>query len=165
MSYCTVADVRGALDPDGDPSDPTSAAGQSDAALTAHIAEAQAEVDARLAARATMPLATVPTLVANITRDIAAYLAMLTYRKGDPIPQGDTVAARYARAQQLLAGLQSGEIPLDIATAPAEQAVSQDTVVNAYDGALFQQSELGLVPTTGGGYGQDPWNHRSGQWI
>ena len=162
MGYATVADVRDALDPLGAADDPTSAAGLPDARLQDSLDDAQAEIDARLAGKATMPLTNPPPLIKTITVDVAAYLATLLYSGGEPLPQGHPVLLRYARAQQLLTGLQNGSIPLDVSQGPAETAVDPDTVVNAYEDAIFTRDDVSLGHDLDGRYRVDPFAHRWG---
>lgn len=102
MAYVTPNDVREVLTPDGSavPGKNTAAA-LSDAELAKAIADAQAQVDSALASSPTFypvpfPDGQVPTLVQQVTRDIAAYLATLTWHRGQ-IPADHTVRRRYER--------------------------------------------------------------------
>jgi len=75
------------------------------------IIDAQAEIDARLAARYTVPFVPVPQLINTIAQDIAAYLADLVFRENrDYQTDLSPIYLRYQRAQTLLGGLQTGEI-------------------------------------------------------
>jgi hypothetical protein len=61
--------------------------------IDAAIRDAQAQVDAKVPGA---PFTgTVPDVVANLTRDIAAYLATLTYRKGRPLVPDEPAQRRY----------------------------------------------------------------------
>lgn len=132
-------------DPDGvrsvlaDSSDPGTAAALEDWQLYAAIQDAQAEVDARVPGA---PPATVPPLLVNLTRDIAAYLATLTHRKGDPIASDDPVRLRYQRAQQILTDISAGRIELS----GAPDSTADVAVVNPYEGALWDLRDLELGP-------------------
>lgn len=149
MAYCTPADVRAILNPTGDATDTGTAAGMNDAALNIAIGEAQAEIDGRLAVRYQLPFTPVPALIFRICRDKAAWLAMLTQRGGDPVPQGDPVTARQVAAEALLVQIVSGQIQLED-DASGEQVFTPE-VVNAYTGDLFSPRDVGMRP---GGNGQ-----------
>lgn len=140
--YVTPAEVRAVLAPDGgdQPStDPATAAELSDPILTQAITDAQSEVDARIAARYVLPLATVPPIIAEITCHIASYLASLTWRKDrDVETQRDPIALRYTRVRNLLESIVSGTIPLDV------ERVDSADVVNPYEGQLFTPDDFHL---------------------
>lgn len=123
------------------------AASLSDDDLTSAVDQAQAEVDGRLAVRYTTPFVDPPQLVIDITGDIAAYVATLVYRRGEPITAGESILLRYQRAQALLAQAASGALAL-----PAAQAVptsdGEPTVVNPIDGDLWCPADFGLAPVS-----------------
>lgn len=148
MAYCTPADVRAVLNPTGDPADDGTASGMADPALQVAIDEITAEIDARLSRRYTVPFAQTPQLIFRICRDKAAWLAMLTQRGGDPVPQGDPVTARQAAAEQLLANVVSGIIVLED-DVPGELDLTP-AVANAYDGTMFSPRDVGMRPAGGG---------------
>lgn len=109
MAYTDPDTVRVALTPGGDGADVGTAAFLDDSDLLMAIADASDEVNATLAGRYTVPFADpAPDLIKTITTAIAAYLATLTARGGDPIDRQDPVALRNARAVRLLGQLQSG---------------------------------------------------------
>jgi phage gp36-like protein len=137
--YTTRDEVRLALSPGGDVADEGSAASLSDDDLDDAVADAQAEVDARIGGNR-FTAATVPELVQNLTRDIAAYLATLTHRRGDPIDPNDPVQKRYDRAQGILRDIQAGKIEL---TGEPDESVDA-WVENVYSGDLFPMEELGI---------------------
>lgn len=160
MAYATVTDVRQALAPDGASTATLgTAASLDDGDLTDHIAEAQAEIDARLSARYSVPFADgdVPSLVNKIARDIAAYLATLTYRRNTPLPEADPVALRYARALALLTGAQKGDIQLVGDDGDVGQA-AEAYVVNTlgYEGSLFDLQDFSLAQAPYRGMGLMP---------
>lgn len=149
VRYVTPEQVRDALAPDGVDPDNATAASDSDSALVDRIVEAADQVDAELGRRYTVPFTgTVPSLVVSLTRDIAAYLATLTFRRGDPVPSGDPVALRYDRALKLLADLSSGkaELPTD---SGGEAETGQVEVVNPYEGDLFGVDDFAVGPDPG----------------
>jgi phage gp36-like protein len=143
--YTTRDEVRLALSPDGDVTDEGSAASLADNDLDDAVADAQAEVDGKIGG-GRFNAATVPELVQNLTRDIAAYLATLTHRRGDPIDPNDPVQKRYDRAQSLLAGIQSGKI--ELSGEPEADSVDA-TIANVYEGDLFTLASMGIGASGG----------------
>lgn len=144
-AYCTVADVRGVLAPDAD--DPSgTAAVLSDDQITAVIDDAQTEVDARLGVRYEVPFADpVPQPVKQITRDVAAYLATLTYRKTLDLSDQDPVVLRYTRAMNLLTAISKGQADLEVPTGdPEPETVGGMHGVNRYEGRMFTPGQFGL---------------------
>lgn len=107
--YCTseeVVDVltRNAAEVDGN------AASVDGEVVDKAIADAQAEIDSRLATKYTVPFSPVPPLVASIAQDIAAYLADLVFRENrDYSTELSPIYLRYQRAQAQLGRLQTGE--------------------------------------------------------
>jgi phage gp36-like protein len=144
-TYATAQDVRFALAPDGDTGTST-AASLSDVELNDAIGEAQGEVDARLPGDP-YPTGQAPPIVSAITRDIAAYLATLTFRRGLALDPNDPVALRYKRATGLLADISAGRIDIDPATGAAVPA--EVAIVNPYGGDLFGVDDFHLrdLPT------------------
>ena len=117
MAYCAPADVRQVLAPDGDAShDTATAASLSDAELLVAIADASAQVDASVGESYPTPFDPVPVLVRGLTRDVAAYLATLTYRRGNPLADDHPVALRYARARALLTDIATGRLSIEAGT-------------------------------------------------
>lgn len=91
----------------------TDGSGEIDAALiTRALADADAEIDAALAGRYQLPLATVPPLLVRIACDLARF-ALYT----DAVTE--IVAQRRAAAVKLLADLAAGRSTLGLATPPA----------------------------------------------
>jgi phage gp36-like protein len=152
--YVTPTDIRNALASTSNL--PGSAAVLQDADLNDAISEAQSEVDGKLANRygPLLPFAagSVPTLVVNITRDIAAYLATLTYRRGNPIQPGDPVQLRYTQAEKKLDAIAAGTIELptpDGATGTQEAANPTGVVANPVDGDLWNAADFDLRERVG----------------
>lgn len=136
MPYATASEVRGVLAPGG--ADPSTATTLDDAGLNQAIAEATAEVDARLRGAPFPDPA--PDVVRTVTRDIAAYLATLVHRRGVPLNIDDPIRLRFQWARDLLAALAAGKAELP--SAPGEGPVA--SVVNLYEGTLFTPTDLGL---------------------
>jgi len=131
------------------------AASLSDDDLTSAIDQAQAEVDGRLAVRYETPMTNPPQLVIDLTADIAAYIATLVYRRGEPIVPGEPILLRYQRAEALLAQAAAGTLtlPTDTTTPTAD---GSPTVVNPIDGDLWCAADFGLAPAQGWP-GSLPW--------
>lgn len=141
VRYVTPQQVREVLAPDGEDPDGSTAASMDDAALETAITEAADEVDAALVGRYTVPFPVAPSLVQTVTRDLAAYGAELTFRRGDPLPRDHPVALRYARAVANVTGLSKGTLTLDVATAPSSGGA---VVVNPYEGQMFGLEDFAL---------------------
>jgi phage gp36-like protein len=139
-AYCNPDDVRAVLA--GNATTTGTAATLSDDDLWGAIEEAQTEVDGRLASRYQTPFLTPPALAVTITRDIAGYLATLTYRKGAVLQPGDPTLLRYQRAQALLTQAAAGN--LGFPEAPAETAAGEPTVANPIDGDLWTADDYRL---------------------
>ncbi|WP_027947214.1 phage protein Gp36 family protein [Amycolatopsis taiwanensis] len=147
--YVTVAAVRAILA--RDPTNPVGTAAElSDADIASAITSAEAEVDAALAVRYTTPFADpVPQLVADLTRDIAAYLADLLYRQGkDYETQQDPVLLRYQRAKDMLDKLAAGKRDLPSGP-PVSEGAATMRAHNRYIGNLFGLDDFGLGVTSG----------------
>lgn len=143
MAYLSPDELRAVLSPDADSTDTGSAASMSDTELQVAIDDAQDEVDARLAARVTTPIVTPPKIVVDVATDIAAWLATLTDRRGDPISPTDPVQLRYVRAQLNLERLVRGDIPLPTATVQDNPATVAQ-VENQYDGQMLGPRDAGM---------------------
>lgn len=122
--YTDVAAVRLALSPGGDDTDLGTAASLDDADLQAAIDDATDEINGKIATRYQLPLSPVPTILNRIARDIAAYFATLTFRRGDPLVANDPVQLRYNAAEALLTQIQNGTLTLDSTDPNAEAELS-----------------------------------------
>ena len=163
-SYVTPTELRQILSPDADPTaDTSSASSMSDAELQEAIDEAQTEVDAKLAARYTVPFSSIPPIVEKLTRDIAAWLATLVFRRGDPIDPNDPVQLRYNRAQANLLSIQSGKTELTTTTGPVSEDTAVPEVVNQFDGDLFTPDDFALGPAPNRGVGYPFTQYDDGQ--
>ncbi len=152
--YCTVTALRAVLSAQGQ-TDTATAASLSDAALQAAIDDATLEVNAQLGARYDVPFdddregqaRPVPGVVANLTRDIAAYKATLTYRRGAPLEPTDPAVLRYQMAAKLLTALMKGTATLSLENSPApDQAVQiNGQPFNLACGPLFAEHDFGMT--------------------
>lgn len=159
-AYCTVRDVRLALTPGADETNAETAANLEDFQLQDAIDEAQGIVDAHLLSRYQIivfeieevnpedPLETwvyevAPAPVRGLTRDIAAYLAALTFRKNLDLEKDDPIRLRYAMAEAMLTLIRKGE--LDLTLPGVEGGDGGITVVNLYEPAMFTMEDVGLT--------------------
>lgn len=136
------------LAPGGSDTTNATAAALTDGQLQESIDEATAQVNGK--ARGAPYNDPAPPLIAQVTRDLAAYFATLTHRRSQPLPADHPVALRYAAASRMLDGMQKGTVELP---APPAGSVEASAVVNQLDGALFPLEGLGL------GYGA-PFSER-----
>lgn len=147
--YTTVADVRAKLY--GSQDYPISgrgvgtAADISDAQIETEIENAEGQIDSALAQRYPVPFdaGSVPSLVTQLTSDIAAYLSDLSYRGGAG-RQYDSklnpLALRYERAVALLERLRTAESDLpgqDELPDGEGGSTGGASVHNRYEGHLF----------------------------
>lgn len=149
--YLDPADLRTTLAGSTDTSG--TAATLSDDDLYDAIWEAQAEVDGRLGERFNTPFTNPPALVVNITRDIAAYLATLTYRRGEAIGQTEPIQLRYARAETMLQQAAIGVLMLTVPGSDPTETVgggSEAVVVNPTSGPLWTERDFALTQTPSG---------------
>lgn len=82
-----------------------------------------------------------------ISRDIAAYLATLTWKKNKDVPEEDPVRLRYGMATDLLALIRTGDVNLpDNPDNPYTDG--EVTIFNQYEGSLFglEDFALGVLP-------------------
>jgi len=114
--YCEIDDVRDVLTRDAAADEQNNGSTLDEENLQAAIADAQSEIDAKLALRYTVPFSPVPDLIKRICVAIAAYLADLNFRENRDMQSDlNPVFARYQRAIALLGNLSTGEavIPPD----------------------------------------------------
>lgn len=158
MAYTTPSAVRLVLTADGNPTDPSTAAGLDDATLNGPCQQASDEVDARLSARYQVPLPAVPAVVADITTDIAAYLATLTYRGGQPVDSTDPMYLRYQRALGLLKDITTGAATLPSVEAGAPQG--SVVTANPVPDGLFTPEDFDLWPALPDRWQAGPFPYR-----
>lgn len=183
MSYSTIAEVRLALAPSLSEGELThTAADLTDPQLQDAIAQADSMIDSFIGATYTTPVAPTSTdggITFTVTphpvdfwsRDIAAYLATLTYRKNQDLTATDPIQLRYNMISTFLLNVQNGKGILNLpqnANPQTELGVGQ--VANPYTGDLFGPSDWDLVgtnspggyPTPGvGGWSRGYWNERN----
>lgn len=141
--YSTVADLRATLNPTGEAQSGTGAV-LADTELRDAIYRADAEVDAYLSGPYAVPLAApVPSLVEQISTDIAAWDATLRYRRGVPLDPNDPVRLRGVEARKLLERISSGKIDLVGITGTVATA-GDAAVVNPYSAPFWSLESFGL---------------------
>lgn len=157
MGYCGAVDVRRALTGSAQAGGPNSgqpptntAADLDDTTLQDSIEEASSTVDAYIDGPYVVGTDDIPKMVIFWTRDIAAYLATLVWRKAKPPATNDPVVLRYNHAMAMLQGVAEGTITL---VGPAN-VEDQPTIVNLFPRGLFNQSDFNLH---GSGEGSDSW--------
>lgn len=163
--YCTATDVRNALNPGGaGQAGGGTAASLDDTAINDAISEADGTIDTylRTGTRYAVPTETAQqdpgtgpvTVTVAIkpvrfwSRNIAAYLATLTFRRGKDLPADDPVRLRYTDTMTLLTAIRDGkgEAPLPAPDSSSGGTSGEVFAANAYDQPLFGASDFGLVP-------------------
>ena len=160
--YCTVLDVKNALAPAGQGQGQGTALALTDVQLIDAINEADSVIRAYVGMIYIVPQVDTPVIppttpesywsvapepVRYWSRDIAAYLATLTFKRNQDVPQDDPVRLRLNLAMQQLVMIRDGKSTLPFPPyVPPEGAESGVTVVNQYEGTLFGPADFGLVP-------------------
>ena len=154
--YSSVYDVRNALTPGADPADKSTAAGLDDGQLADAIVEADSTVNSYLPDDYTVALTTVqqgtPPVDAEVgtqpvrfwSRDIAAYLATLTFKRNKNVPDDDPVRLRFNLAMDALRAVRAGKINLPV-DASASDDVLGLSIYNLYEGTLFGPDDFQLT--------------------
>lgn len=151
MPYSTPADVRLALSPAGGGG---TAGSLDDNALNDAINEADALINTYLE----IPEVRTPKVdeagvalqpVRWWSRNIAAYLATLTYRRGKDLTADDPVRLRYSQTMALLTDIRDGKMrsPIPLTGNPATGSSVEPQVFNQYTGTLFGPEDFGLSTT------------------
>lgn len=168
--YSSPADVRNALAPGASEAVDT-AASLADDQITDAIKEADGVVDTYIYALYGIPqdpdnldVAIFP--VRGWSRDIAAYLATLTFRKSKDMEENDPVRLRYNQVISLLQKIADGELQPNLpqpATPPDGYGSQGAFVYNLYPGKLFTAADVFLPPSKHGCYPDwYGWNYRYG---
>lgn len=147
--YVTAEDVRLVIARD-ETEYPNTAASLDNDKLNEAIDSAANEVNSRLSGQYEVPFDVppdTPPLIIEIVRDIAAFLADLTYRQDVDYTTGnEPMLLRYQRAIDLLTRLENGTMVLvGVPTKPdVPQARSRSSVRNPYEGKLFGLEDFNL---------------------
>lgn len=158
MAYTTPAEVRMALVPSSDgslPASPTNtAADLQDVQLEDAIAEASATIDGYIGGFYAVPVADDATTSATPhpidfwARNIAAYLATLTYRGSLDFTDTDPIARRYKDTLMALQAVAAGKMKLQIPdNETGNSAVGVGAAFNPYVGDLWDPSDFSLNPS------------------
>lgn len=160
--YCTVRDVRNALTPGADVNDKATASGLADWQLTDAIVEAMGHVKAFIGAiysivatsytedtdaepeTSPVPFTAGPDPIRGWTRDIAAFLATLTFKRNKDVTPDDPVRLRFNLAMSQLTAIRDGKTTIDLPPATDVDGNGAVTVVNQYEGHLFGPEDFGI---------------------
>lgn len=163
--FCSIRDVRIALTPGGSSEGQETAASLEDWQIEDAINEAEGVVRLHVLSRYTIPVSEIvedlpetpeegdvetvtvaPYPVRGWTRNIAAYLATLTFRKNKDLTEDDPVRLRYASTLADLVSVLEGRFDLNEEDFPLPDDVGGGTVhvVNQYEGKLFGPEDFGL---------------------
>jgi phage gp36-like protein len=163
--------VRNALAP-GASEDTDTAASFDDAQLNDAIKEADSVVDTYVYSLYSIPMdpdATPPSSVAVYpvrawSRDIAAYLATLTFRKSKDMLPDDPVRLRYLYVMEILQKIADGSLRPNLPPPASDVNTGQGVFVyNLYPGRLFTAADVFLPPSKHRGYPDwYGWNFRYG---
>lgn len=153
MSYSTPQSVRLALNPAGDPNDKTTAASLPDATIQDAIDEADATIDAFIGGRYAVPVAVVagkvPMPIPAWSRNIAAYNATLTFRRGKDLTATDPVQLRYTATMSALTAVRDGKAVLQIPDNSGTNAATGGVAVsNPYTGDLWTADDFNIGPAS-----------------
>ena len=163
MSYSTTEDVRNALAPTLAAANST-ASGLTDEQIEDAIAEADGRIDSYIGARYVTPVLAVglpplvPSVIVYLSRDIAAYMATLTFRRSKDMTDQDPVYRRFAEAKASLIAVSKGQASLPIPENTgnaASQGAGQ--AINPYAGNLFVDRDFSLAAPR---LGWDRWARR-----
>ena len=160
VDYTTPDEVRLVLTRDLDKT-AGNAASLSDETIQEQINSAMQRIDGKLALRYKVPFVEpIPTLIRDIARDIAAFLADLTYREiRDYGSELNPVYLRYKTALDLLSSIAKGETVVPGDPAPDDSNQSSMLVVDTYSGgqsplgSFFDEPRRGDGPILWGRYG------------
>lgn len=170
--YSSVVDVRNALTPGASSTDVGTAASLGNSQIEDAIQQADAKIDEYVPSGYTVPmqnvqqgepLAPVSVAVSPIrwwSRDIAAYLATLTFKRNQDVSPDDPVRLRFNLAMQSLTAVRDGDINLPPDANSGDDTAGDVFVHNHYTGTLFGTSDFDLSPA---GYPIDG-HERWGWW-
>lgn len=172
--YSSPADVRNALTPGAGDTDETTAASFEDAQIEDAIKEADGVIDTYIYSMFGIPqdpdaipansVAIYP--VRAWSRDIAAYLATLTFRKSKDMAPDDPVRLRYNFVMDVLEKISEGVLRPNLPqppTPPDGYGPQGAFVYNQYRGKLFTMADVFCPPNR-----RHPWMiqpHRYGDIV
>lgn len=157
--YSSVFDVRNALTPGASSSDATTASSLSEAQIVDAINEADSRIDGYLPADYTVPMQEIQqstedplpppqevahNLIRFWSRDIAAYLATLTFKRNKDVSSDDPVRLRYNMAMSDLEKVARGILVLPPDATPGDE-VGNVFIANQYEGRMFGLEDFDLT--------------------
>lgn len=156
--YSTVKDVRSALTPGGAGTDASTAASLDDALIIEQINEADSIVDQHVTQYLPIPTeevsvgtpeapavqAVAKSPVRYWSRNIAAWLATLTFKRNKDVTADDPVRLRYNMTMAQLIAVRDGKatLPFPVGGGTGD---GEPLVINQYVGTLFHPEDLGLA--------------------
>lgn len=167
MSYSTIAEVKLALAPFDAPTPTNSAADLPDDQIQDAIDQADSIIDSMIGGFYVVPVASTgseiivtdpptdetilifPHPIDWFSRDVAAYLATLSYMERQDITATDPIQLRYNIAWGLLVKIQAGKATLQIPALPSGDPgamAGAGSPINTYPGKLFEPSDWDLRP-------------------
>lgn len=169
MAYSTPASVRKAIVPSSDGAVPNplshTAADLSDAELSDAIAEADSQIDGAIGGLYATPVditSGVPHPIDYWSRNIAAYVATLSYRGSQDFSDNDPIARRFKMTQDAMNMVATGKasLPLPRNLGGSSEA-APGTAINPYIGDLWTPDDFSLTPALSphlsGRGGWSPW--------
>lgn len=142
--------------------DPTGGQGTGSAAsltnlqLQEAVDRAEAEINARLSGRYSVPFIDPPVIIKRIATDLAAYDATLSFYGSTDITDEDPVIRRYRDSKYLLMDISVGKADLYPGAGGEEPLVGgRASVRNPYEGKLFGLSDFALGYEGSGGWWPD----------
>lgn len=160
--YSSTKDVRTALTPGAVEGDKATASGLDDWQIVDAIEEADSVIDGYLPGGYVVTLTvltqdddTVEVAIAPFrywSRNIAAWLAMLTFKQNKDVPEDDPVRLRYTATMVALQRLFDGDLQLPPSDPdyPVEPDADASLVVfNQYEGTMFGMEDFDLTISSG----------------
>jgi phage gp36-like protein len=153
--YCSPIDVRNALTPGAGSQDISTAANLTDEQINDAIEQADSRINGYLPSGYTVPTVTLENaLVVAVppirywSRDIAAYLATLTFKRNKNVPADEPVRLRYDDAMAELLLVLKGQFELPTDATAEDDGLGDVAVYNQYTGSLFGTSDFALTYDT-----------------
>jgi phage gp36-like protein len=175
VAYSSVGAVRQALapsliDPDQEPQTQTgTAANVSNETISDAIAEADSRIDTYISGRYSTPVPTdqsgkTPAPINFWSRDLAAYLVLLTWRKNQNVDADDPVRLRATQVATDLVAVRDGKAHLPLPpnqTGTGQEAGALPAINLGYSGNLF---EVGEFDVFGSPWPRSRVNELNGRW-
>lgn len=122
-----------------------SAASLTDPQLQEAADRTEAEINARLSGRYSVPFIDPPVIIKRIATDLAAYDATLSFYGSTDITDEDPVIRRYRDSKYLLMDISVGKADLYPGVGGSEpESGGRASVRNPYEGRMFGMSDFGI---------------------